>query len=268
MTVTVKKIYDHVAANNKPLLMNPALKSAVPAIPDYIGPSFIDYYELYRPYFDRLFAFRYGSRKVMLLENNESFPAIYNDWFFTVDSIILSHIDPWSRLWAALMSDYNPLFNVDVKTTTHTEGTVEGLSGTDKTTENLDTVKTTNNVGNRHSTHNDWDASYDAMTFGEVHPEDPGPDPDLTVVRKTGQMDDASDAATDVSTTDDRENTVKVDYGKSDNVDYTVTEIKQGNQGVTMSQQLLDAEIKTRAFSFFDMLMSVLASEVTYYGGE
>lgn len=279
----IKELYKHCLTNNKPILFNNTISPIYPNLLPEVSETFFEFYFANFQKIDRIFATRYGNKEAVLLEDNTTFPSIYNDWILSANSVIVYNIYNLARLWQALLLDYNPLYNVDGKTTTHTHGKVEGLSGSDTstnqmgaidTTTNNGKVETSNNIGNTHTTHNDWKAAYDALTNIEADPTYVGPDPNLTVVRKVAQQDDAADAHTDIITTNPVTNTSNIsqhtdtktdNYGKTNNVDYTVEETRAGNIGVTSSQSLIQQSIELAKISFFDTVFNLISKDLTMW---
>ena len=67
---------------------------------------------------------------------------------------------------------------------------------------------------------------------------------------------------TDTTTKDAKTDTNTTVYGKQNNVDYTVTEEKGGNLGITSTQSMLLQEFELRLKSFFDNLFTTISREL------
>ena len=71
-----------------------------------------------------------------------------------------------------------------------------------------------------------------------------------------------TDAVTNTTTKDAKTDKNTTVYGKQNNVDYTVTEEKGGNLGVTSTQSMLLQEYELRLKSFFDNLFTTISREL------
>ena len=69
-------------------------------------------------------------------------------------------------------------------------------------------------------------------------------------------------AVTNTTTKDAKTDKNTTVYGKQNNVDYTVTEEKGGNLGVTSTQTMLLQEYELRLKSFFDNLFTTISREL------
>ena len=208
-----------------------------PANPDPLNTSnFITDYGANAAELD-LFAVRlYGSRyfDAILSEEEEE---INSEWDGITKAIITSHLSEWSRLYYALSLKYNPIWNVEGTTTT-----VYGeTSRTDSYAEREDTTT----LGAALTTSTDYATSYDSLTEKE-----------------TGK-----------NTLDEPERENGTVYGAHDDIftseEHTDTETRSGNIGVTMTQQMLEAEWKFRQKSFFSTIIKTIMDEAGthYYSG-
>ena len=86
-------------------------------------------------------------------------------------------------------------------------------------------------------------------------------------VTNTTTKEAKTDTATKYAKTDTTTKLAKTDtnrtvYGKQNNVDYTVTEEKGGNLGITSTQKMLLQEFELRLKSFFDNLFTTIYREL------
>lgn len=175
-----------------------------------------------------------------ILKTNGEFCLIYPDMDFLKMQITLffkkwySNFEKWISV---LNSEYEPLFNVDVKTSFEEEG--ENHEEGNKTT----TSSATGTI-NGSSSNVESKAAYDSNTFQNVRKEE-------------GTSSTTSTQGADLTddTTGDSNHTIKTE------------EYKRGNQGVTMSQEMLLAELNVRRFNLYDQIADIFASEfcITLY---
>lgn len=260
--ITVKEIWIHCKTNNKPMLMSDELLSYYPVIKDNTT-NFIRYYLDHFDKIDRAFYLRYASCEPILMDDKSDFPSLYNEWIENCNSFILYYMDSWARLFYGLNIDYNPIHNYDGIMTTTTKGKTEDTSGSDVTTLNYGQDKTTDNIGAQHSENNLGQTK--TVTSNSDVPYD------MTDYKNTSKSETNTDAITNFINTDAVMNTTTKDaktdknttvYGKQNNVDYTVTEEKGGNLGVTSTQSMLLQEYELRLKSFFDNLFTTISREL------
>ena len=144
-------------------------------------------------------------------------------------------------------------FEFLVKTSNVEHGVNEGNSATSG--RNDSTRNTSANGGSSGSSSNTNEhlkAAYDASTYQGV-------DKDIgsgtTSLNSSEYGSEVGSATSSESMTSNSEHTV------------TNEEYKRGNQGVTMSQEMLLAELNVRRFNLYDQIADIFASEfcVTYY---
>lgn len=191
-----------------------------------------------------------------ILKENGEFCLIYGDMDFLKIQIQMffkkwySSFDKWIKV---LTEDYEPLFNVDVKTSNVEHGVNEGNSATSGRNDSTrNTSANGGSSGSSSNTNEHFKAAFDASTYQGV-------DKDIG----TGATSlNSSEYASEVGSATNSES-------MTSNSEHTVTneEYKRGNQGVTMSQEMLLAELNVRRFNLYDQIADIFASEfcVTYY---
>ena len=194
-----------------------------------------------------------------------------------------AHLTEWARLYYALSLSYNPLYNVDgttIRSTTQRQrtdayGAQSGTSvfGATSNTDNWGAVSKTDQFGNKSATigsHTDTQTN-SSVSF------------DSGAEKETGQTQNAygQQTNTEASYTDTHSELAKIDThtglarndSHSENAHsdthtdaaFSETETRKGNIGVTMSQQLLDAEWELRKKSFFATIINQMLDEVGFY---
>ena len=278
--------------------MSDELLSYYPTIKDNTT-NFVRYYLDHFDKIDRAFYLRYATCEPILMDDKSTFPSIYNEWIENCNAFILYYMDSWARLFYGLNIDYNPIHNYDGIMTTTTKGKTEDTSGSDvttldygqdkttleygkdKTTLEYGQDKTTDNIGAQHSQNNlgqtktttsNSDVPYDMTDYKNTSKSETNTDAivnsvDTNAVTNTTTKDaktdtTTKDAKTDTTTKDAKTDTNRTVYGKQNNVDYTVTEEKGGNLGVTSTQSMLLQEFELRLKSFFDNLFTTISREL------
>lgn len=272
MNATVKEIWNQTKKSNTTILFNNSYNPNYPIVDDEFTDNFVNDYKSNHEELDYYFVSKYADRVPIYLLEHTNVNDCVTEWHNMVQGLITSNLPEFAKLYFATRQKYNPIWNVDGTTETRTTGTTEGLSGKDETSEtigevnskvNNGKVESSNTTGHAHSTHNDWKAPYDA-------PQD---STGLTVVTKIGQNDDVIDSRTDNTTIEPIENTSQVEehtnttettYGKQNNVDYTVTEKRGGNIGLTKTTDLIDS--MADVIKFWDVVFSKIANTLTIWG--
>lgn len=212
-----------------------------------------------------------------------------------------THLDSWARLYYALSLSYNPLYNVDGTTerifSNREQTDVYGAKSGQST---IGAVSTTDIHGAQSGS-----TVYGAVDESDIHgakSETLGSHTDTTtnsgvafnsaLEKETGKsvLDAGSQTNTEASFTDQHTEESRTDttsassytdshseearsdsYSDAAHTDmhtdarHTETEIRQGNIGVTMSQQLLEAEWEFRKKSFFETIINQLLDEIGFY---
>jgi hypothetical protein len=237
------------------------------------------------PELDRMFYIKYASMKPIIPEDNDETTAQYFDeWADCIRSVLSYYLDAWARLYYALSLQYNPIYNVDGETTRRTNGKTEGLSGSDMLTMAKGAQSISNQYGQKqtitdygqdqntmvrgaksdHDTHSEvpFDTGIEKEISADSHSEETYTDTDTRASR--------TDTSTDVTHTDTETRQTYTDtdttqYGRQNNVDYTETEVRKGNIGVTMTQQMLAEEFKIRKMAFWDNVFKAICKELLYW---
>ena len=175
-----------------------------------------------------------------ILRANGEFPVIYPDPEF-----LKVQITYWSKKWkhnferwiAAYNKQYEALYNVDVKTVVEEHG-INSATGN----------KAASAYGSSNGQNGSLDtkskAAYDASTFQNYEQN-------------------SGSANTSLSTSESSSES----ESHSESHDITTTETKAGNQGITMSQELLLAEYNAWLFNIYAQISDIFASEfcITLY---
>ena len=139
-----------------------------------------------------------------------------------------SRLDTWSRLFKAFTMDYNPIWNVDgTETETEVHSNTFTSNSTDSYNEKGSARGSSNTDGKENTTHS------------------------VTGYNSSSLVNESADNTTnsmDVNTSNSSENSGTSNGQKNDVDNGTVTRTKTrgGNIGVTMTQQMLSAELDIR----------------------
>lgn len=191
-----------------------------------------------------------------ILKQNGEFCVLYSDMDFLTLQIQCffkkwySSFEKWVNV---LTEEYEPLFNVDVKTSNTEHGVNEGNSASSGRNDNTrNTSSSGGSTGTSSSTTEKSKAAYDAATF---QPTEKEVTTGSTALNSSEYESEIASATSSESMTSNSEHTI------------TNEEYKRGNQGVTMSQEMLLAELNVRRFNLYDQIADIFASEfcVTYY---
>lgn len=184
------------------------------------------YFEQYN-YHDFYLSCLYGMRRLLWDDlNKEECLQMFTD-FST--AYIYAHSYELNKQWEVLQMEYNPIWNVDGTESETTKGKTNVKTGTETlniTVGNSDETTTNYNVPN-----------------------------DTTFEKETSKNNVHIDSHTDNHTTT---------YDTEDAIDITVTKTRGGNIGVTMTQQLINAELEVREKAFYERLFQKILFSVTY----
>ena len=139
-----------------------------------------------------------------------------------------SRLDTWSRLYKAFTMDYNPIWNVDgTETETEVHSNTFTSNSTGTYTDKGSSKGTSNSDGRENNTHS------------------------VTGYNSNSLVTESADSNTnsiDVTNTNSSETSGNANNQKNDTDNGTVTRTKKrgGNIGVTMTQQMLSAELDIR----------------------
>ena len=198
-----------------------------------------------------------------------------------------TYLSSWARLYYALSLAYNPLYNVDGTTTktisererTDAYGaqsggqTIGAISASDihgaKSKSDVWGAKSST-LGEHTDTQTNYSVSFDAQAEKET-----GKTSNL-MGAQTNTENTYTDGHTEQSYTDSHTEQARTDShqeaahtDKHTDAEYTETEERKGNIGVTMSQQLLNAEWELRKKDFFATIINQMLDELgfIYVGG-
>ena len=242
----IRDLYKEAQTEQKAMLMTNALVSIYPEIgvsEDQV--NFVSDYLDNKSYYDRYFVNLHGEKMYDLdaWKENATDAEAFAIWLADCDAIVATHLDAWARLYYALSLQYNPIWNVDGTTVkTFSEHETTDSYGEKVRTDNYGEDKTTD--GQRTDTSKTYAVAYDSTTEKE-----------------SGKVEDVT--GEQVITRDTREDT-HTDAESEDvhtSGSHTETEVRSGNIGVTMTQQLLNAEWDFRKKNFFSMIMKTIINE-------
>lgn len=198
--------------------------------------------------------------------------------------LMLFYGTKWDRLYKSYVADYNPIWNVDgTETTTVTNDLKRTTTGNTSTTDSgSDLTEDTSNVKNESSrkldnsgssTNSESDGK-DSSVYGF---DSAGASPERSE-RTTTSANGSSESHETESGSNEQDGTSssKVTYGKTSsgtnngsesNTGTITTEVKRGgNIGVTMTQQLLEADINywnKPVARFYDIVIKDILNEIT-----
>lgn len=179
-------------------------------------------------------------------------------------SSVFLHLNELARMWQVINADYCPLFNKDVTDVRTVKGTLEDVEDieyfSDDTVGKTEDREQSSDKGSRNG---NALTNYTETTQNSVVPENNTNfyDADMsTTTKDVESVDIKSVNNVDYSITHNAENT------HTKETDYTETTVSRGNQGVTMSQQMIDAEVKLRMTSaFWDYVYKIVIEPLLMY---
>lgn len=185
-----------------------------------------------------------------ILRRNGEFPVVWPDADFLkiqIDFFFKKWKHNFSRWVEAANKEYEALYNVDVTTTTTEEGTNEAnsaSSGQNNGTVNRSGSSTSNGTSGNTSTESK--AAYDSNTF-----------------QNTKQVIDSGSTSLSTSETGSETSSATNSESMTSNSEHEILteEYKRGNQGITMSQELLLAEYNVWLFNLYNQIADIFASE-------
>lgn len=185
-----------------------------------------------------------------ILRRNGEFPVVWPDADFLkiqIDFFFKKWNHNFSRWVEAANKEYEALYNVDVTTTTTEEGTNEAnsaTSGQNNGTINRSGLSTSNGTSGNTSTESK--AAYDSNTF-----------------QNTKQIVDSGSTSLSTSETGSETSSATNSESMTSNSEHEILteEYKRGNQGITMSQELLLAEYNVWLFNLYNQIADIFANE-------
>ena len=154
---------------------------------------------------------------------------IQSDWYDLIDAITTMHLDSWARLYYGLSLSYNPIWNVDGQTITER----------DEHKNEMDYAQQMVTNGTRSDSTTYKSVSYDSATEKETGKDE----------FSQGQQQNTIGAHKDTNTIGAEKETVT----------------RQGNQGITQTQQMLNSEWEFRKKSFFETIVNTVLDEIGFY---
>lgn len=185
-----------------------------------------------------------------ILRRNGEFPVVWPDVDFLkiqIDFFFKKWKHNFSRWVEAANKEYEALYNVDVTTTTTEEGTNEAnsaSSGQNNGTVSRSGSGTSNGTSGNTSTESK--AAYDSNTFQNIK-----------------QIVDSGTTSLSTSETGSETTSATNSESMTSNSEHEILteEYKRGNQGITMSQELLAAEYNIWLFNLYNQIADIFASE-------
>lgn len=168
---------------------------------------------------------------------------------------IYSNAYKWEKLYDTLHLEYNPIWNVDgTETTVYGEHETENSNGERNRTETNGARSTTTSAGARNNTSTFYAVPYDSTEEAE-----------------TGKQVDGSAAVQDTASSTAYEDSIK-DAASTDTTTsktHTDTVTRQGNIGITSSQNLIQQERQVAEFNYMQTVMKDIIDAITIpYWGE
>ena len=154
---------------------------------------------------------------------------LQSDWYALIDAITTMHLDSWARLYYALSLSYNPIWNVDGRVITER----------DEHENEMDYAQQIITNGTRSDS-----TTYNSVSYDSALEKETGKDE-----FSQGQQQNTIGAHKDTNT---------IGAEKE-------TQTRSGNIGVTMTQQMLNAEWEFRKKSFFESIINTVLDEVGFY---
>lgn len=222
-------IYKDRKTGNLPLF--PMGQIVYPTIPDNTSNFCTDYLTKFDS-FDVYVARMWGQRNFDAFLSPTKLDSM-TEWEDAVIASINVHLDEWARLYYALSIKYNPIWNVD--------GTTSREYGERVRTEDIAERTRTDTTGKKKSTNTDYATAYDSGSEKETGKS--------VFEDDENEFESVDDAHMDTFTDET----------------YTDTETRSGNIGVTMTQQLLQAEFELRKRSFFRTIFKQIIDDCGCY---
>ena len=187
-----------------------------------------------------------------ILKEDGEFCVIYPDPEFLriqIKMFFMKYQQMFTKWIEVLNEEYDPLFNVDVKTNYYEEGS----NSEDSSSSSLAATSRSSNgsgssSGNSGNTHTK--AAYDASTLAPIEG-----DSGSTSLSTSENASESSSSSNSESMTASQEHSIERN------------EWKRGNYGTTMSQELLLAEYNARRFNIYNQIADIFAGEfcITLY---
>lgn len=238
----LKSLYESYKKEKKPLLMSDKMLEKYPEIDNNTSNFVADYLSDFES-FDLIFCLKYGNSDLLYPEQSDK-------WTDCCDAVITNSIFSLARMYYALSLAYDPTHNYDGKTEVVTKGILSKDDGSDTITYTHGEKTTTDNYGETNTETLNATIPYDMRdTFKNTD-------------RATVNVKPIENSTTEHAFTD----TNNTDYGKVITTDYSVTETKGGNLGITMTTQMLESELDFRKKDFFNTIYDKIYSNLLIWG--
>lgn len=189
---------------------------------------------------DHLLTIKYGNRTLSALGNE-----MEDEFSMVADIVYVIHAEKWRKLWAGYAAEYNPLYNVDSTTSeTITHDLTFTKGGTDTTANTGSDTTTTEGTTTTDNSIFAFDSTEASPAVNDVVT------PDITETLTHGT---SSTLTRDLTDTD------------SGTIETVTT--RQGNQGVTMTQQMLEADLNlwdNVKMLFYETVIRDIADYICY----
>lgn len=189
---------------------------------------------------DTMLKLKYGERCLNAIGR-----TIDDNFNNVADIIYLTYSERWNRLYAGYTAEYNPIYNVDATTTeTVTYDTSHTHTGTDTYTHTGDETTETDGTNTIENGIYAFDSSNVSPAAKDVKT------PDIT----------------EVLTHDTTDENTK-DLTLADTGTVTTETVRQGNQGVTMTQQMLQSDVELwndAKMLFYETVLKDCADYICY----
>lgn len=205
----------------------------VPGTAQTFIPSQFSNYECLGEYFKNSTVLDYDYKQkfanLLLQEQDES--AFVTRTFNKLNSVCIRKKYEWDTLYSSIIQVYNPIWNVD--------GTETTEYSAEKETNQIGSATDTFTSGERNGATTDFAIPYNG-----------------TVEKETGKSTTQNTSYTDTNTKGQHTDTLNRDA-------HTVTITKQGNIGVTKTQELLQSQRDIAMFDFLDTVMKDCIDAIT-----
>lgn len=246
MEMTIKNLKKQ-SPSNVPFIFDNTLKAIYPTVAEGDTSNFINDYQTNYALFDQYFIHEFGQR-VFEDEDSESASDLLTAWHNEVNSTGIIYLNAWARLYYALSLEYNPIYNIDGTTTTvYGERAGGNTKGEEQDILNYAAKGGSNTYAAHLDTQTNYDMAYDSNTERESS-------------KSTSDNPERIDEWSEDSREDTVTNGERIDSWSEDERTDTIT--KKGNQGITMTQQMLEAEWSLRQKAFFKNVFKVLVEEI------
>lgn len=175
------------------------------------------------------------------------------------------YMDNWTYLYKALMADYNPIYNYGME-----ESETIGEVGSNNETINgsstiNNTVVTDRDLKSTTSSENNDTSNEDVINkvYGENSEEPVNDSSSSSNSSDTSKSSGSDTSSEDASETTSGNTTDKQETVKGDKRDTTRKLTREGNIGVTTSQQMIDSEVKLRETKFWELVFKDIDSLLT-----